>query len=141
MSNAFPRAVRVRPGDFVVAVLGALLLAEGCADLGDSLPSAPAGNSPTISELVPARTFPGDTVQVRGSGFGTTPGRVVFTSSSLRAVVDATVVTWANDRIVVLSEGAGRLQRVDPRTPERLVRIDVADAGENALVEKGGLHG
>ena len=111
VSNAFLRAIAVRlGGSFAVALLGALLLAEGCTDLGDVLPTTSPGDAttPSISELVPPRTFAGDTVQVLGSGFGTTPGRVVFTSNALRAVVDATVVTWQSNLIVVLSPaGAG----------------------------------
>lgn len=109
MSNALLREVPVRPDRLrAVAFFGVLLLAQGCADFGDGLRPGLAGGAPAIAELVPFRTFPGDTVQLIGSGFGTTPGRVVFTSTGLRAVVDATVVTWEDDRIVVLSpEGAG----------------------------------
>ena len=40
---------------------------------------------------------------------------------------------------LVLVQVAGGTERMDPRPPERLVRIDVPHAGGGALVEEGGL--
>src|SRR5262245_45385585 len=41
---------------------------------------------------------------------------------------------------LVLAQLAGRSQRVHPRTPERLIGVDVPDARQPALVEDHGLH-
>src|SRR4051812_4303609 len=47
----------------------------------------------------------------------------------------------AQPRDLVSVEGACGAQRVDPRTPEGLVRVDVPDAGRRPLVEERGLDG
>ena len=47
----------------------------------------------------------------------------------------------AKRRDLVLVELARRPERVDPRVPERLVGVDVPEAGDGALVEDGRLDG
>jgi hypothetical protein len=98
MSMPFRRANRV------MALLAPAILAAGCSDFGEPASTAPQPNGGlAITDLVPFRTFPGDTVLVQGSGFGAAPGEVFFESSSLRAAeASATIVTWETNRIRVL---------------------------------------
>jgi len=97
------------------AGFGLLAAAAGCTDLGDPVPVAPpndVGAPPVVTELVPFRTFAGDTVVVVGSDFGDDPaaGTVLFGGDAA-----GTVVSWADDRIEVLvpagvSAGAVRVR-------------------------------
>jgi hypothetical protein len=93
------------------ALLGALAFLHGCTDLGKDLaaetgPPPPTGNEPVISDVVPTRTFSGDTVQVAGVRFGATAGHVLFTGTALNADVEATIVSWADDKITALVPAA-----------------------------------
>ncbi|MFN8179638.1 MAG: IPT/TIG domain-containing protein [bacterium] len=112
MSNACPRSVRAR---LIVAVGAALFgvpaFLHGCADLGKDLPNEtgpppPTGDAPVISDVLPMRTFSGDTVQVAGVRFGATAGHVLFTGTALRGDVEATIVSWADDKITALVPAA-----------------------------------
>jgi hypothetical protein len=88
----------------VMVALAPLVAAASCSDFGEPPNFAPPpGGGPAITDLVPLRTFPGDTVLVQGSGFGETPGEVLFVSALLRAAdVSATIVTWEEGRIRAL---------------------------------------
>jgi hypothetical protein len=83
--------------------LVAALAAAGCGDFGASLPPAPAPGTggPSVETLIPARTFPGDTLVVAGSGFGELEGAVFF-AGTLRADVGAEILAWSDDSIRVL---------------------------------------
>jgi hypothetical protein len=95
-----------------------LFLLHGCADLGKDLPNEtgpppPTGDAPSISSLIPTRTFPGDTVQVLGARFGANAGHLLFAGSS--GDVEATVISWADDKVTALvpagaATGAVRVQ-------------------------------
>ena len=83
-------------------------LVAGCSDFGDpvSVPQ-PVGPTPlgaTLDELIPARTVPGDSVRVRGSGFGATPDGATFRfwDGGLRDGAEAEVLSWSDDQLIVL---------------------------------------
>ncbi len=123
---SFRRALRVM--GLLALPLGAL---ASCSDFGEPANTAPLPvGGPVITDLVPLRTFPGDTVLVQGAGFGVVPGEVLFESTSLRAAdVSATIVTWEDDRIRVLVPGTVAPGDVTVRVDEEesnAIAFDVA---------------
>lgn len=102
------RSVRTRVALPVLPVLLGLL-AAGCSDFGAPLRPDPAPDGeepagPAVDQLLPFRTFPGDTVVVAGRGFGAAPGTVTFAGPA-GTRRDATVLSWADDRIRALVPG------------------------------------
>jgi hypothetical protein len=59
------------------------------------------GNDIVITQLIPTRTVVGDTVVIRGSGFGTTAGSATFAGSG-GSPVDAQIVSWSETETKVL---------------------------------------
>lgn len=91
------------------AVLLAVVVSVGCGDFGDPLrvpaPDPNPSGGPELESVVPARTFPGDRVVLRGVDFGETAGRVLFTGGA--GTIDAVIVAWSDTEIeVVVPEGA-----------------------------------
>src|SRR5262249_47288015 len=62
-------------------------------------------------------------------------------SLALYACFERALDSFAERLHLVGPELASRRQRVDPRAPERLVDVDVPEAGQRPLVEQGSLHG
>jgi hypothetical protein len=85
----------------------ALLGATACTDLGEDPGSGPSPepSGPSIAELVPKRTVVGDTVRVLGSGFGSDPAGSAVLFPSEAQDVEATIVSWSANEIVVLVPG------------------------------------
>jgi hypothetical protein len=81
-----------------ILTIGGVGLLPACADLGDPV-RPPVTGSPEIALLIPARTVAGDTVRVRGSGFGSTEGAVEFAGPGRAA---APVLEWNDEEIAVL---------------------------------------
>jgi len=84
---------------FLGAVIAGLLV--GCSDLGDPFVPVvePETDLPQLSELIPARTFSGDTLTVLGTGFGKLQKEqsVVFGSTA----IEATVLSWSESEVLV----------------------------------------
>lgn len=100
------------PGFLKAVATGAGILGlAGCADLGEPLRPDPATdggddggtgtNGPAVETLLPFRTFRGDTVVVRGAGFGPAPGAVSFAAAG-GGRADAAVLAWSETRLRVL---------------------------------------
>lgn len=107
----------------VLRVMVPAILAAGCSDFGND--GVQPVDSPTITDLVPMRTFPGDTVLVQGAGFGAEPGEVLFASSALRAAdASATILSWEDTRVRALVPG-------DVVTGDLTIRADGVES--NAL--------
>ena len=56
--------------------------------------------SPGLASLAPASGPPGTTVTLKGSGFGTSPGRVTFTPQSGGRGLATTILHWSGTTIV-----------------------------------------
>jgi hypothetical protein len=67
------------------------------------VPDSPSGPETTISEIIPDRTVPADTVRISGSGFGDAQeaSRVLFAGAA--GGVEASVLSWEDAEIVVLA--------------------------------------
>ncbi len=86
----------------------ALLAATACTDLGEDPGSGPSPTPgvPSIAQLVPKRTVVGDTVRVLGSGFGSSPAGSAVLFPSEAQDVEAAIVSWSANEIVVLVPGS-----------------------------------
>ena len=110
------------------------------AALADVGPPAPAATNFTISPPQAGTARPG------GGGRGTRPGRTRCTPSAWRksSIVAPPAASPASAPPAPPREGValraherpGGPQRMDPRAEQRLVGVDVPDAGDPALVEQ-----
>lgn len=119
-----------RPRAIALAAAISVVLAAGCASDKDGGLTDP--ELPALTKLVPVRTVVGDTVRIEGIGFGTDPaGRTIqFGGTGFsRAAVEAVVVSWGDDEIVVLvPEGAaaGNVRMEDEGRFSQGLAFDVA---------------
>lgn len=102
------------PASFVWGLTLAVVVLAGCSDQGDDdggTQPPPASNA-RVDALVPARTFAGDTLRIRGAGFGpSASGAEVRFSDGSGGVVTAALVAgsaWTEtDLSVIVPAGAG----------------------------------
>ncbi len=87
----------------IPAVLGIALavFAPGCSDMGKP-PDSPQDTGPRVLALRPARTFPGDTLVVIGTGFGAERNASAVLFDGPGGPVEAAVTGWSDTSIRVL---------------------------------------
>lgn len=91
-----------RPASPLLSFLVLTLLASGCSDSGKAPSSTPIPSDEIrITTLVPARTVPGDSVLIQGTGFGADAGSVLFPSAS-GTVVAQLAGPWNDTALLVL---------------------------------------